>query len=107
LSRALLVLRDHQGDALGTEVNALKKIQWLAVGVIVNAVAAMALGSPTQAQAACGTRFECTHLNCNNPFWAQSACYANLPPGCSYTTAVACYEGGTASCLFMVQCQDQ
>jgi hypothetical protein len=89
-------------------MNALKKIQLLSVGVIINSVAAMALISATPAQAAaCGNRLECTHLTCNNPFWAQSTCYANLPPGCSYTAAVACYEGGTGSCLFMVLCQDQ
>ena len=88
-------------------MTALKKVQLLALGVILNSVAALALNSAAEARAACDMRFDCTHLNCNNPFWAQSACYANLPPGCSYTTAVACYEGGTASCLFMVQCQDQ
>jgi hypothetical protein len=89
-------------------MNALKKIQLLAMGVIVNSVAAMALISSTEAQAAaCGARFDCTSLNCSNPFWAQSACYANLPPNCVYTTPQACYDGGSVSCPFMVLCQDQ
>lgn len=89
-------------------MNTLKKIQLLAVGVIINSVAAMALIASTEAQAAaCGARFDCTSLNCNNPFWAQSACYANLPPNCVYTTPQACYDGGSMSCPFMVLCQDQ
>ena len=87
-------------------MNALKKIQLLAAGVIVNGI--LALPSPTIAQdAPCGGRFDCTSLNCHNPFWAQSACYANLPPNCSYTTPAACYDGGSSSCPFMVLCQDQ
>lgn len=89
-------------------MNSLRKIQLLSVGVIVNSVAAMALITATEAQAApCGARYDCTWVNCHNPFGAQSACYANLPSNCSYTTPLACYDGGSASCPFMVLCQDQ
>ena len=89
-------------------MNALRKIQLLSVGVIVNSIAALVLMSATDAQAAaCGTRYECTSLDCQNPIWAQSACFANLPPDCAYTSAVACYDGGSTSCPYMVLCQDQ
>lgn len=92
---------------MASAVNASRKIQLLAIGVIVNSLAALALASGPDAQAACGARYDCTSLNCNNPFWAQSACSANLPPNCAYTTAVACYDGGgSMSCPFMVLCQD-
>jgi len=85
-----------------------RKIQLLSIGVIVNSVAAMTLISASEAQdAPCGARYDCGSLNCHNPFWAQSACYANLPPNCSYTTPVACYDGGSVSCPYMVLCQDQ
>jgi len=89
-------------------MNSLRKIQLLSACVIVNCVAAMVLMTSADAQAAqCGNRFDCTALNCHNPFGAQSACYANLPPGCSYTTPMACYDGGSTSCPYMVLCQDQ
>jgi hypothetical protein len=89
-------------------MNASRKVQLLSAGVIVNSVAALALIPAVDAQsAACGARYDCTSFNCNNPFWAQSACFANLPAGCSYTTALACYDGGSMSCPYMVLCQDQ
>jgi uncharacterized membrane protein len=89
-------------------MNASRKIQLLAVAVIANSAAALALISATDAQAAaCGARYDCTSLNCHNPFWAQSACFTNLPSNCSYTTPLACYDGGSMSCPFMVLCQDQ
>ena len=89
-------------------MNASRKIQLLSVGVIVNSVAALALVSATDVQAAaCGARYDCTVFTCHNPQWAQSACFANLPAGCSYTSALACYDGGSMSCPFMVLCQDQ
>jgi hypothetical protein len=89
-------------------MDVLKKIQLLAIGVIVNSVAALTLISAAEAQGACGARYDCTSLNCNNPVWAQSACFANLPPNCSFTSVLACYDGGgSASCPWMVLCQDQ
>jgi hypothetical protein len=88
-------------------MNALKKIQLLAVGVIINSLSALTLMSAAEAQAACGARYDCTYLNCHNPFWAQSACSANLPPNCAYSTPLACYDGGgSSSCPFMVLCED-
>lgn len=89
-------------------MSSLRKIQLLAIGVIVNCVAAMALMTSKDAHAAaCGMRYDCTALNCHNPFWAQSACSANLPAGCVMTTPLACYDAGSVSCPYMVLCQDQ
>ena len=93
---------------MASPMNAARKIQLLSLAVIVNSIAALALVSVTDAQAAaCGARYDCSSLTCHNPYWAQSACFANLPAGCSYTTAVACYDGGSMSCPYMVLCQDQ
>jgi len=89
-------------------MSSLRKIQLFALAVIINCVAAMALMAPKDAHAnPCGMRYDCTALNCHNPFWAQNACAANLPPQCVMTTPVACYDAGSTSCPFMVLCQDQ
>ena len=89
-------------------MSSLRKLQILSLGVIANSAAAMALMYWTDAHAAaCDLRYECTALQCHNPFWAQSACSANLPPACSMTTPLACYDGGAASCPYLVLCQDQ
>lgn len=88
-------------------MSSLRKIQLLAIGVIVNCAMALAILASQDAHAApCGYRYECSLANCNNPFWAQSACSANLPQPCAYTIPLACFNAGTTACPYMVLCED-
>lgn len=97
-------------------MKALRKIQLLSIGVIVNGAAGLALLSPTAASAAtCGDRHVCLPYGYQCTGGAQYYCSNTLPPGCASSTPIFCFNYSGTQCSFSggignstyIVCRDQ